>query len=151
MHVVSSAGRGFGKGDIPAPGKSDTEGGNKFANKADEFITIHRLVGNIEAYNITELHIRKVKETETGGQVTPFENPVKLRSRKGVVGFEDMDGYSFIAYLRGSQNMPESLKSSVITLQEALNRPTPTYQREQLDFEDEDGDGVPDVDNPFRF
>ncbi len=151
MHVVSSAGRGFGKGDIPAPGKSDTEGGNKFANKADEFITIHRLVGNIEAYNITELHIRKVKETETGGQVTPFENPVKLRSRKGVVGFEDMDGYSFIAYLRGSQNMPESLKSSVITLQEAMNRPTPTYQREHLDFEDEDGDGVPDVDNPFRF
>lgn len=151
MHVVSSAGRGFGKGDIPAPSKSDTEGGNKFANKADEFITIHRLVGNIDAYNITELHIRKVKETETGGQVTPFEHPVKLRSRPGVVGFEDLNGFSFIAYLRGKENPPESLKSNMIPLNEAINKVITTKQREHLNFEDEDGDGVPDVDNPFRF
>lgn len=150
MHVVSSAGRGFGKGDIPAPSKSDTEGGNKFANKADDFITIHRLVGNLEAFNITELHIRKIKETETGGQVTPFEHPIKLRSRKGVVGFEDLDGFSFIAYLRGNQNAPESLKATMIPLSEAMTKPVYTNQREKIEFDDEDGDGVPYVD-PFRF
>jgi archaellum biogenesis ATPase FlaH len=146
MHVVSSAGRGFGKGEIPAPGKSDTEGGNKFANKADEFITIHRNVGNPEKYNITELHIRKVKETETGGQVTPFENPIQLRSRRGVVGFEDLDGYSFIAYLRGKENLPESLKKGMKTLEEVLNTPIRPYQSESLDLEEEDN--IPDVD-PF--
>ena len=107
-------------------------------------------MGNLEAFNITELHIRKIKETETGGQVTPFEHPIKLRSRKGVVGFEDLDGFSFIAYLRGNQNAPESLKATMIPLSEAMTKPVYTNQREKIEFEDEDGDGVPYVD-PFRF
>lgn len=147
MHVVSSAGRGHGKGEIPAPSKSDTEGGNKFANKADEFITIHRQVGNMESYNITELHIRKVKETETGGQVTPYDTPIKLKSRPGVVGFEDIEGYSFIAYIRGKENPPQSLQSNMIPINQLIQQ---NYQNSNAWIsKNEDLDTFFEDNNPF--
>ena len=71
-----------------APQKADTEGGGKFANKADEFLTIHRKTQHVDDWNVTELHVRKIKETETGGKVTSFDEPIKLRMVSGGVGFE---------------------------------------------------------------
>lgn len=72
-----------------APQKADTEGGGKFSNKADDFITYHRLTQHPEHWNITELHVRKIKETETGGRVTPFDEPVKLEMYKGLCAFRE--------------------------------------------------------------
>ena len=36
----------------------------------------------------SHIHVRKVKEIETGGRPTPIDEPIKLRSMKGNVGFE---------------------------------------------------------------
>jgi hypothetical protein len=36
----------------------------------------------------TEIHIRKVKETETGGRVTPYASPISLKMIQGGCGFE---------------------------------------------------------------
>lgn len=72
-----------------APQKADTEGGGKFSNKADDFITYHRLTQHPEHWNITEIHVRKIKETETGGKVTPFDEPVKLEMYKGLCAFRE--------------------------------------------------------------
>jgi hypothetical protein len=88
-HAVTSALRALGDDKMAkAPQKADTEGGGKFANKADDFITIHRKVQSPDEWMYTELHIRKIKETETGGRVTPLEEPVKIRMVRGLVGFE---------------------------------------------------------------
>jgi len=79
MHAVTEAQRRKGDDGLPvAPYAEDTEGGGKFVNRADCFITIHRKV-QAPDHNIkktTELHIRKVRETETGGQPTPIDDPI---------------------------------------------------------------------------
>jgi hypothetical protein len=79
MHAVTEAQRRKGDDGLPvAPYAEDTEGGGKFVNRADCFITIHRKV-QAPDHNIkktTEIHIRKVRETETGGQPTPIDDPI---------------------------------------------------------------------------
>jgi hypothetical protein len=76
-----------------APRKEDTEGGGKVANKADEFITVHRITQHPTDWMITELHIRKVKDTETGGKPSPLDNPIKFERYKG--------GYAYVERLEG--------------------------------------------------
>jgi hypothetical protein len=67
------------EGHLAAPEKADTEGGQKFANRADDFYTVHRMTQHPDRWNIGELHVRKVKETITGGTVTPRDSPIELR------------------------------------------------------------------------
>ncbi len=88
-HAVTQALRQLGADKMAqAPQKADTEGGGKFSNKADDFITIHRKVQSPDEWMFTEIHIRKIKETETGGRTTPLLSPVKIRMVRGLVGFE---------------------------------------------------------------
>lgn len=89
MHAITAAARlKDGERKYPvAPGKADTEGGQKFPNKADDFMTVHRLVGHPTEYMVTELHVRKIKETDTGGRVTPVDAPVKFEMYKGGTAF----------------------------------------------------------------
>lgn len=72
-----------------APRKEDTEGGGKFPNKADSFITIHRLTQHPDDWMVTELHVRKIKDTETGGRPTPLEAPAKFEMYKGGCAFKE--------------------------------------------------------------
>jgi hypothetical protein len=88
-HVGTVGARNKGKdGFTMAPQKEDTEMGVMFANKADEFLTIHRVTQNEKAWMFTEIHVRKVKETETGGNVTWINKPVDLRMINHLTGFE---------------------------------------------------------------
>lgn len=74
-----------------APRKEDTEGGQKFPNKADDFLTIHRLTSHPTDWMITELHVRKIKDTETGGRPTSIDNPVRFERYKGGYGYVEVD------------------------------------------------------------
>ncbi len=88
-HAVTAAARtkdGEKKYQV-APRKEDTEGGQKVANKADDFLTIHRITQHPTDWMITELHVRKIKDTETGGRPTPHEVPVKFEMYKGGTAF----------------------------------------------------------------
>jgi hypothetical protein len=88
-HAVTNATRQRDNDGQPLPPlKADTEGGAKFANKADDFLTIHRKTSDPKDFNVSEIHVRKIKETETGGRVTPFDAPVKLRALPQQVGFK---------------------------------------------------------------
>jgi len=88
-HVGTPGARNKDKsGYTRAPQKEDTEGGVMFGNKADEFITIHRVTQHETDWMYTEFHVRKVKETETGGRVTFFANPVDLKMVNCYSGFE---------------------------------------------------------------
>lgn len=89
MHAGTSAARNKdASGFTKAPQKEDSEMGVMFANKADEFLTIHRNTQSENEFMFTELHVRKVKEIETGGKVTPLNKPIILQAHKGAVGFE---------------------------------------------------------------
>lgn len=74
------------------PEKSDAEGGGKFSNRADDFLVIHRLVYH-EDWMTTQIHVKKIKEMETGGQPTQMDAPVKIKSVAGV-GFVDEEDYN---------------------------------------------------------
>jgi hypothetical protein len=76
------------------PGKADTEGGGKFSNRCDDFITIHRMTTHPEDWMWTEIHVRKIRENETGGKQTIFDKPVRLRMLPGGCGFEPEGGVS---------------------------------------------------------
>ncbi len=82
------------EGHVMPLGKADTEGGSKFPNRADDFITIHRMVHHPSEWMFTEIHVRKIKEMETGGRPTLYEQPFKLKMIEGGIGFIDMDGYN---------------------------------------------------------
>jgi hypothetical protein len=70
-----------------APQKADTEGGGKVSNKADSFLTIHRVTQHPTDWMVTEVHVRKIKDTETGGRVTSIDSPVKFEMYKGGCAF----------------------------------------------------------------
>ncbi len=90
MHAVTEAQRRKGGDGLPsAPYAEDTEGGGKFVNRADCFVTIHRKVQAPDPHtrSMSEIHVRKVRETETGGRPTPLEEPFKLIMNTSHTGF----------------------------------------------------------------
>ena len=90
LHAVTEAQRRKGDDGLPvAPYAEDTEGGGKFVNRADCFVTIHRKVQSPDhsIRKMSELHGRKVREVETGGQPTPLEEPYRLVMNTGLTGF----------------------------------------------------------------
>lgn len=89
-HVVSEAARrtysdSHSLAGYPfPPSKSQSEGGQPFANRCDDFITIHRLLGHPLHHYTTHIYVRKIKDTETGGKVTDIEDPVAFDYNKGL-------------------------------------------------------------------
>jgi len=69
------------------PMASDVEGGGKFVNRSDEFAVIHRYTQHETDWIFTDIHIRKVKDIETGGRPTPMDKPIRIRSERNNVGF----------------------------------------------------------------
>lgn len=88
-HAVTAAARTKDgeKKYVLAPGKQDTEGGQKVANKADDFLTVHRITQHPTDWMVTELHVRKIKDTETGGRPTAQDYPVKFEMYKNGCAF----------------------------------------------------------------
>jgi len=78
-HAITEAVRRKGPDGLPvAPMAEDTEGGGKWVNRADSVLTFHRKVQHPEedVRFRTEIHVRKVRNIETGGSNTPFDQPV---------------------------------------------------------------------------
>jgi hypothetical protein len=90
MHAVTEAQRRKGADGLPsAPYAEDTEGGGKFVNRADCFLTIHRKVQAPDPHirQLSEVHVRKVRTTETGGKPTPLADPLTLLINSRHTGF----------------------------------------------------------------
>ena len=91
-HPISASGRSgavypqghIWAGHIRHPYKADTEGGKPFANRCDDFIVLHRLTKNPDWWMKTLVYVDKVKNTETGGKVTSFENPLSCDYNNGL-------------------------------------------------------------------
>lgn len=83
-HLVTQAARNLYtkphefEGNLKPPEKADTEGGQKFANRSDNFWSIHRMTQHADYWSRTELHVRKIKETITGGSTTMRDDPIYM-------------------------------------------------------------------------
>lgn len=124
-HAVTAALRAKdGEKKYPvAPQKADTEGGGKVSNKADDFLTIHRITQHPTDWMVTEVHVRKIKDTETGGRVTTIDSPVKFEMYKNGCGFiERLEGGG-----RGNDPVQEWHYRQNNLVQQIINLPvTPT-------------------------
>lgn len=101
-HSVTGARRKMldADGSLIRPQKDDMEQGSLWANRADDFIVIHRKVKSPTEWMQTEIHVDKVKDVETGGRVT-FDEPVKYKLMYGT-DFIDENGDSPLSDWRKS-------------------------------------------------
>jgi len=74
-------------GHIKPPTKGHIDGGAKFSAKADEFLTYHRYTEHGSTWMYTQIFVRKVKDTETGGKPTPMNKPVTCKMNANGCGF----------------------------------------------------------------
>ena len=112
-HSVTEAQRQKGPDGLPvAPFAEQTEGGGKFVNRSDSFLTFHRRVQAQESdmRRTMEFHVRKVRSQETGGEPTPLDEPFLFRMNVQRTGFESLDSY-------GKLFQPLDLKNSQIFLE----------------------------------
>lgn len=123
-HVITFAMR-----QKTAPMKADTEGGGKFANKADDFVTIHRELQDKDKWMITELHVRKVKEIETGGGYTSSDEPYTLTMQNGLCRFLDPTGFDPVWNWHNLHGRPPANLDLPDPTPSAL-RPSPTFDTE---------------------
>jgi|TARA_R110000803_G_scaffold59427_7_gene118016 hypothetical protein len=73
---------------LPQPcSMADVEGGGKWGNRADDVISVHRYTQSPDRWMVSDIHVVKVKETETGGRPTSMDSPISLRMMAGNVAF----------------------------------------------------------------
>lgn len=70
-------------GHVQIPHRSQAEGGQSFANRADDFIIIHRYVQHELFRTTTLIDVSKVKDCSTGGSPTILDYPVRLEFNYG--------------------------------------------------------------------
>jgi hypothetical protein len=92
------------------PMASDVEGGGKFVNRADDFWVVHRYVQHHSDWMYTHIHVRKVKEVETGGKPTSLDEPIRLKSIINNVGFE-INGQPIVRMISEDVKATNFLKS----------------------------------------
>ena len=66
---------------------SDIEGGGKWVNRSDDFVVIHRLTQHESEWMKTEIHVRKIKETETGGTPSFMDTPIIFHLQNNSLSF----------------------------------------------------------------
>jgi hypothetical protein len=94
-HAVTEAQRMKGEDGLPiAPFAEQTEGGGKFVNRCDSFLTFHRKIQHPEPHmrKTMEFHCRKERETETGGEPTPYNSPLMFEMNSSKTGFTNALG-----------------------------------------------------------
>lgn len=85
------------EGHLKAPNKNDIEGGKSFLNRCDDMFVIHRMIKEKTMKYVTEIHVEKIKNTDTGGMHTPIEEPVFCDFNYGIGfkinGIDPLDSY----------------------------------------------------------
>ncbi len=64
------------KGNLKPPLRSHIEGGKSFLNRTDDMFICHRMPGHKTMRYFTMILVEKIKDKETGGQITPLNEPV---------------------------------------------------------------------------
>ena len=111
---------------------ADIEGGGKWVNRADDFVVIHRLTQHPAEWKNTEIHVRKVKETETGGKPTMLDNPVIFQLQPDQLSFEV---YERLEFNFNPIDKTDPLQEIENGLKQPKNETTQTAIQPNLDFD----------------
>lgn len=84
------------------PSAASVEGGSKFMNRCDNFLVCHRYIYSPSDWMYSHLHVKKIKDVDTGGRPTPLEDPIRLESIRNNVGFS-IEGKNPIEYPKREQ------------------------------------------------
>lgn len=78
------------------PESSDIEGGGKFTNRVTGFfIVVHRYIYHPDEWKYTRVEIKKVKDVETGGKPTKYEEAIEFKMNRDMTEFTIRhDGYN---------------------------------------------------------
>ena len=135
-HVITGAMR-LQKGETVhrAPGKADTEGGGKFSNKADDFMTFHREVQDPENFTKMQIHVRKIKEVETGGGYTPYDSPYILEMQKGMCAYADINGFDPIYEYWNKQGKQITIPNTGFLAEKEERKPLVPSKYDEENFE----------------
>ena len=66
---------------------------------------MHRYVQHPTDFMYTHIHVRKVKEVETGGRPTMLQEPIRLKSIPNNVGFT-LDEKDMLEVVKTPKNLP---------------------------------------------
>jgi len=94
-HPNTEANKRLKDGFAQAPYAADIEFGSMWQNRCDNSITVHRVINHPTEWNVTEIHVRKIKSKFTGGDIT--SEPIKLRRHKDCY-FTDDYGKTTVDY-----------------------------------------------------
>ena len=72
------------EGHQKPPKMADAEGGQAFANRADDFWIVHRFTQHEALNDVTQIHVRKNKRNRTGGQPTLMDFPLNFQFSNGL-------------------------------------------------------------------
>jgi len=79
--------------------KSTNEGGKSFLNRCDDLFIVHRLVAHQTMKYETMVSIEKIKDKETGGQLTDLNMPLLFNFNNGLgfttQGVDNLKDYRF--------------------------------------------------------
>lgn len=75
------------KGSLKPPLKDHIEGGKAFTNRCDDMFVVHRLIKHETMKYFTMINVEKIKDTDTGGQLTRINEPVMCEYNNGL-GFK---------------------------------------------------------------
>ena len=92
----------FYEGHPIPPSAASVEGGGKFVSRCDNFLVCHRMIYHPQDWVYSHLHIKKIKDVDTGGRPTPLEDPIRLESVLNNVGF-NIEGKNPIQYPKREQ------------------------------------------------
>jgi hypothetical protein len=115
-HAVTEAQRMKGEDGLPiAPFAEQTEGGGKFVNRCDNFLTFHRKIQHPEPHmrKTMEFHVRKIRETETGGSPTSYNEPLMFEMNASKTGFTNALGRPMFQALGQENHEQESIEFSL--------------------------------------
>jgi hypothetical protein len=135
LHPSTESGRNTGvhpkehsmAGHMKPPKKADAEGGQSFANRADDFWVIHRYPQHETQNHTTYVHVKKNKRNRTGGKPTLMEFPVSLDFNYGL-------GFTIGGYDPIKRNEILIQKQESEPKQESINFYEPKEKEEDIDY-----------------
>jgi hypothetical protein len=121
------------------PRKADTEGGLSFANRADDFWVVHRYTQHPSRNTLTEWHVVKNKDNDSGGGQTMMDTPMYCEFNNGL-GFM-VNGLG--CYPNDNHFLRETPLASLVTT------PPPIVTQSDIFSAPNDDDFIMIKDSPF--